>query len=304
MDNHFDPALYRSAKPGDIITFGAYPQTADGTDRTPIKWRVLQNAGRELLILSEYILDCKRYHSEYTEITWRDCDLRQWLNDVFYHSAFTDAEKEVIKTIHNTDNGEGSPDTDDQVFLLSTADVNRLTEPLGRGFRRARGTEFAKIKKGDGCHLYVMDKNVETDYITEGSKTYGCSWWWLRNQGSLKDKGSDPTRAVFIGTRASIRHYARVDLAGYGVRPAVILQLPTYKRSLLFTCRVDTWQETIVKKFLFPARSGSILTGLFPVDRRPSQSPHPAEPIELLPSPRRDSVRCQQRTPSGSNARI
>ncbi len=225
MDNRLASALHRSAQPDEIITFGSYPQTADGADRMPIKWRVLQNSGSEVLILSEYILDCKRYHGEYMDITWRDCDLRQWLNDSFQNAAFSAAEKEIIKTTHNTDNGEGSPDTEDKVFLLSVTEVNSLTEKLGKDFRRARGTEFAKMKKADGCHLYVMDKNVDTDYISEGSKKYGCSWWWLRNQGRLKDKGEDPLRAVFVGTRASIRHYARVNLAGYGVRPALKLNL-------------------------------------------------------------------------------
>ena len=208
---------------GEIITFGTYPQMADGADRTPIKWRVLQNSGQELFLLSEHILDCKRYHGAYTDITWRDCDLRQWLNDVFYNTAFNAAERELMRTTHCTDNGEHSPDTEDKVFLLSIAEVERLSDTLGKDFRRARGTEFAQIKKADGCHLYVMDKNVEADYLSEGGKKYGCSWWWLRNQGRLKDTGHDPARAVFIGTRASIRHYARVNNAGYGVRPALKL---------------------------------------------------------------------------------
>ena len=34
---------HQSAKPGEIVTFGTYPQPADGTDITPVKWRVLQN---------------------------------------------------------------------------------------------------------------------------------------------------------------------------------------------------------------------------------------------------------------------
>lgn len=224
-DDNLASARYRSAKPGEVITFGSYPQAADSIDGTPIKWRVLQSVAGELFVLSEHILDCKQYHREYTDITWLDCDLRHWLNDEFYDVAFTHAEKEVVKTIHNTDNGEGSPNTDDKIFLLSATEVNSLTEELGKDFRRARGTEFAKTKKTDGCHLYVMDKNIDTDYITEGGRKYGCSWWWLRNQGRLKGKGNDPSRAVFIGTRASIRHYARVNLAGYGVRPAVRLDL-------------------------------------------------------------------------------
>jgi hypothetical protein len=216
---------HQDAKPGDIITFGVYPQTAGGMDSTPIKWRVLQNSGRELFILSEYILDCKRYHSDYVDITWRDCDLRKWLNDEFYNTAFNADEKRLIKTTHCTDNEASSPDTDDKVFLLGVTEVKSLTDTLGKGFCRAIGTEFAKVKKRDGCHLYVMDKNVDTDYISEGDKKYGCSWWLLRNQGKLKDKGDDPSRVVFIGTRASIRYYARVNLAGYGVRPALKLKL-------------------------------------------------------------------------------
>ena len=50
-DDNCASAPYRNAKPAEIITFGIYPQTADGADRTPIKWRVLQNSGSELLIL-------------------------------------------------------------------------------------------------------------------------------------------------------------------------------------------------------------------------------------------------------------
>ena len=215
----------RSARPGDSVTFGHYPQTAAGTDRTPIEWRVLGNSGGELFLLSAYLLDCKRYHGAYVAITWRGCDLRQWLNDVFYQAAFTAAEQALVQTTHCPDNGAGSPDTDDKVFLLSVAEVDGLTATLGKDFRRARGTAFAQIKKADGCHLYVMDKNVDTDYLHEGGQTYGCSWWWLRNQGSLKDEGHDPSRAVFIGTRASIRHYARVNRTGYGVRPALKLSL-------------------------------------------------------------------------------
>lgn len=224
-DDNPDSALHRDAQPGGLITFGTYPQAADGADRTPIQWRVLQRSGSELFVLSAYILDCKRYHGAYTETTWRDCDLRKWLNDAFYHVAFNAAEQERIQTTRCTDNGEGSPDTDDQVFLLGVAEVIHLTDELGKDFRRARGTEFAKAGKADGCHLYVMDKNVAADYIHEGGKTFGCSWWWLRDQGRLKDAGNDPSRAVFIGTRASIRHYARVDLGGYGVRPAIRLRL-------------------------------------------------------------------------------
>jgi hypothetical protein len=215
--------VFESVQLGEVITFGMYSQTAEGTDRTPIKWRVLQNFGSELFILSEYVLDCKRYHGAYVDMTWRDCDLRKWLNDEFYNTAFDAAEKRIIKTTHCTDNGEGSPDTEDSVFLLSVAEVKDFTDTQEGSSttirRRTRGTEFAKIRKPDGCHLYVYDKRVEKDYIIEDGEKHGCSWWWLRTQGNRH------SRAYMVDARSSIRSYERVNLARVGVRPALRLNL-------------------------------------------------------------------------------
>ena len=211
--------VLRTAQPGDIITFGRYSQTADGTDQTPIPWRVLGNSGGELFLLSHYILDCKRYHAAFVEVPWRDCDLRKWLNDEFYTAAFDAAEQEVIKTTLCTDNGEGRPDTEDRVFLPSIAQIQDVTGLLGKEFRRAIGTPFARVKKADGCQLYVYDKSRAEDYVIENGEKHGCSWWWLRTQPG------EPSRAAFIGTRASIRSYCRVNRVSYGVRPALILTL-------------------------------------------------------------------------------
>ena len=216
-------APHRSAKPGEIITFGSYPQTVEGADRTPIKWRVLQNSSKELFILSEYILDCKRYHGELTDITWRDCDLRKWLNDEFYNAAFNAAEKNLVKTTHCTDNGEGSPDVEDKVFLLSVNEIQAFTDPKDGSDtsirRRTVGTDFAKVKKPDGCSLYVYDKGVEKDYIVENGEKRGCSWWWTRAQLQTEH----PSRATFIGARSNIKRYGLVNLQRYGVRPALKL---------------------------------------------------------------------------------
>ena len=217
----------RNAKPGEIITFGTYPQTADGTDVTPIKWRVLQNSGSELFILSEYILDCKRYHGksaditwwDCVDITWRDCDLRKWLNDEFYNTAFTATEKEFIKTAHCTGNGEVSPDTEDKVFLLSVNEIKDISDKNGKDLRRAVGTDFAKTKKSDGCNLGVYDKTNKDSYIIINGEEAGCSWWWLRTQGNK------PTRAFFVGTGCSIRSYGNNSIARYGVRPALKLNV-------------------------------------------------------------------------------
>lgn len=226
MEKQLCPGTYRNLKPGEFITFGMYPQTEDGKEQA-IKWRVLRNSGSELFVLSEYILDCKRYHGncedlkwrDCTEITWQDCDLRQWLNDEFYNAAFNDAEKPFIKSTHCTDNGEGCPDTEDKVFLLSVAEIKDLSENHGKDLRRAAGTEYAKLKKMDGCRLYSYDKSVKANYIIRDGEAVGCSWWWLRTQGN------NPSRASFVGTGCSIRSYGNNSIDGYGVRPALCLTL-------------------------------------------------------------------------------
>ncbi|MBB3131512.1 hypothetical protein FHS19_006235 [Paenibacillus rhizosphaerae] len=217
---------HQGLKPGDILTFGTYPRSADGQELA-IQWRVLHHSGSELFVLSEYILDCRRYHGkspdlkwrECTEMTWHDCDLREWLNGEFYNAAFSDAEKQFIKTTHCTDNGEGCPDTEDKVFLLSVAELKKLSEVHGKGLRCAVGTDFAKTKKPDGCRLYVYDKSNKDNYILTNGEEAGCSWWWLRTQGNK------PSRACFVGTGCSIRSYGNNSISGYGVRPAININL-------------------------------------------------------------------------------
>jgi hypothetical protein len=76
------------------------------------------------------------------------------------------------------------------------------------------------VKKADGCRLYVYDKSVKDDYLIENGKKQGCSWWWLRTQLGRS------SCATFIGPRASVRSYGRVDLIYYGVRPALKINLP------------------------------------------------------------------------------
>lgn len=227
----------RTAKPSDIITFGTYPQTSNGGDTTPIKWRVLKNTGNELFLLSEYILDSKQYHSDNIgiawspklynsnniNITWKDSYLRKWLNTEFYNRSFNDSEKKLIKVTHCVDNGEDTPNTDDMIFLLSASEAIKFTSKnadcsLGAS-RRARGTDFSKEEENTGCKLGVYDKKQEYNYIVENNEKFGCSWWWLRTQGNT------PSRAYFIGTRDSLRSYGQVDLPYYGVRPAFKLDL-------------------------------------------------------------------------------
>lgn len=207
-----------------MITFGTYPQTAAGTDEMPIQWRVLENSGKELFILSEYILDSKRYHNELVDTMWQNCDLRKWLKEEFYHVAFSAGEKDQIITTRCTDNGVDSPDTEDKVFLLSVAEVKAFTDAQDENRRRRTvGTAFAKVKKSDGCSLYVYDKGIEKDYVSDNGERKGCSWWWTRTQLQIQNGSS--SRATFIGPRSNVKSYGQINISRYGVRPALRMKL-------------------------------------------------------------------------------
>ncbi len=217
----------KQAGVNDLIEFGAYPLAAGDLAKEPIRWRVLDCSDSRVLLISDRILDCRRYHREFAETTWRDCDLRAWLNDAFFSAAFGEDERELVQSTPCTDNGDNTPDTVDNVFLLSAQEVRTLTDrtPGGRPRRAAISTEFARVPKMDGCRLYVYDKAVERDYLVENGKKRGCSWWWTRTQLQAQDGGS--SRAAFIGARGDVKSYGRVDLARYGVRPAISLRSPS-----------------------------------------------------------------------------
>ena len=192
-------------------------------DRTSLPWQVLERTGDELFLFSARILDCRRYHDDMAETTWRESSMRQWLNAAFLSQAFTEAEREIITPHRCDDNGDATPDTVDRVFLLSVQEVRALTHP-GRGHgldRRAVATPFAMQEKSDGCRLYVYDKAIEKDHLVVDGDRRGCSWWWLRTQPQAQN--GTASRAAFVGARGDVKSYGRVDISRYGVRPAITL---------------------------------------------------------------------------------
>ena len=190
-------------KIGETIEFGNYPQEEDGTEK-PIEWIVMKNEGNQVLLLSKYVLDAKPY-DEWEAVTWQTSDIRQWLNNEFYTTAFNKSEKAKIQTslIKNEDNSEhgtsGENDTEDKVFLLSEKEAETLFSNDDE--RIAKATGYAE-KSG----VYVNEKKE--------------SVWWLRSPGYSSSRA------------AEVSEYGWVDQDGPsvycsdgGVRPALHLNL-------------------------------------------------------------------------------
>ena len=191
-------------KIGETIEFGNYPQDKDGTEK-PIEWIVMKKEGNQVLLLSKYVLDAKPYNKEWEDVTWETSDIRQWLNNEFYTTAFNKAEKAKIQTslIKNEDNSKygtnGGNDTEDKVFLLSEKETETLFS--NKEERIAKATEYA-TKSG----VYVNEEKA--------------AWWWLRSPGDNSKNEAEVWNYGWVG-----RSGDDVDCSNDGVRPALHLNL-------------------------------------------------------------------------------
>ena len=168
----YDPlAIQQAADPfslGSIIRLGIYPYERDGR-MSPIEWIILEKYDdNTALVISKYGLDAKPFHTEYAEVSWENCSLRQWLNNTFYNIAFSAREQSVIvdSGLFRKKPEDGDADSQeagggDKLFILSDTEADRYLH--GDTARRAKPTPYA-VQKG----AYLNG---------------AAGWWWLRTSG-------------------------------------------------------------------------------------------------------------------------
>ena len=154
----------------------------------PLSWRILDPS--EGYVMCNQIIDSQAYQnfiyyngSEYYNSEacenyasdWVTSSLRQWLNNSFYKTAFSEEEKEQIGTSHLENKSTysstyDSADTYDKIFLISYYDAANSaygfdsSSDANDAARQLKGTDYAKCQG-----LYV-------------SSSYdGPSWWRLRS---------------------------------------------------------------------------------------------------------------------------
>lgn len=160
---------------GSYIKFGKYEQDYnDKNGKEEIEWLVLDKKGGRVLVISKFGLDCKSYDTKEKDVTWETCTLREWLNNNFLNTAFTEEEKAFIPTItitadenpdHNTIPGNA---TADKIFLLSIKESRNY---------------FSSNENGE-C------KPTRYAYHNGAWRTdSGNCWWWLRTPG-IKQKNA------------------------------------------------------------------------------------------------------------------
>ena len=207
----FSAIIKKGIRKGMIIPFGAYPQDNDSF-RTPIEWlvldvkktnflnRVFAKNKIEVLLISRYALDCKKYHHVGVNTTWEDCDLRKWLNSDFLKSAFSNEESEriLVSELRNDNNPKcgtlGGNDTKDRIFCLSIAEAKQYF--ISNEDRQCRPTAYARKQRAW----------VDND----------CCGWWLRSPGDNQNF------ATLLSTDGALNLYGGpVSIDNCAVRPAL-----------------------------------------------------------------------------------
>jgi len=179
--------------PADIVFGDIDADIGDLLDLGGMSWLVLDVHDGKALLIGEYVLDQQAYHPVRDDITWEESRIRQYLNEEFYNSTFTETEKaRIIETRNpnndNTDYGtSGGNETSDLVFLLSTEEAQ----------------------------LYFTDSESRIGYTPDGVP----KWWWLRTPGMYSVSAS----CVFGD--GNILHLGNFVSYSLGIRPALWIYL-------------------------------------------------------------------------------
>ncbi len=203
-----------------------------------IKWRVLQKNEDTLFIMADSGLECKRYNNFNANTTWESCTIRNWLNNNFYHTAFSVEEQGSIVEwdVVNEDNfeykTEGGNDTRDKVYFLSYGETKKFTY----GFCENPDIYSKSRYLQPSDYAYVKGVLVA---IT-GNYAGNCYWW-------LRTPGCDTSSCVHIKEFGNIYSIGRNKYDTYvAVVPALHIDLS----SDLWTTDDNEHEHDFTKKTL------------------------------------------------------
>ena len=195
----------------------------------PIKWRILEEKDGTVTLLCEMIIDAQKYDN--SSNNYANSDIRAWLNDNFYNTAFNDLQKALLNTVevdnsarstnpnnnstywNSGKNNYACSNTNDKVWLLSLQDVTKTSYGFNSSmsnedtFRAKFTTDFARANSA---------------FIETRSGYEGNCWWWLRSptydsSNKVSDCGTvgNVVRSVlYVDTKVGVAPVIKISLNG------------------------------------------------------------------------------------------
>lgn len=150
----------------------------------PVKWRILRREDGRIYLLSAKSLDCRIFNESSRHVSWENSSLRRFLNEEFYHSAFSHEERKRILACRNEnrDNlffeASSGENTWDYVTVPSEEDVFHTEKSLENGFR------YFSFEQDDARKIAssMYSKFMGTWWSPSDSGKGNC-YWFLRTSG-------------------------------------------------------------------------------------------------------------------------
>jgi len=182
----------------------------------PIKWTIVEESNGYATLISDIVIDSQEFYSDRSDRShshnggegysnnYALSNIRKWLNETFYNTAFSEKQKSIIQTTE-VDNGTSSTfndtntylceNTNDKIYLLSSKESEKYFT-----------SDIARQKKG-------------SDYeMSQGGSGGRCDWWLRLPYYNLSN------RACYVDFEGE-QHVCYVDYTNCGVVPALKIKL-------------------------------------------------------------------------------
>ena len=217
---------------GDIVEFGSYEQDNNHFNgKEPIRWIVVETFNNCIKLVSQYILDARAFDTSIWETSWENSEIRKWLNNEFYYTAFSYEERQIMELGKNHNQGgfyvSDRSDTYDMVWLMNIKEV------------------VAYFGSGDTNRICYPTAYAKANGVYTGN--YGSSWWWTRTPGE------DIFHATYTGNLGNVDYKGNpVCLSSGGVRPVILVS--TTRKTYAET---NTFGDFGYSTYLFCSQCGS-----------------------------------------------
>ena len=122
-------AELKDAVVGQTVTLGQFETNCDFDTTETMEWLVVKKEGDKVLLISKMSLLAMPYgdYSKEDYVSWKNSEIRNYLNGTFYYNCFTDAERSLMSTTtiipSDAEIELGAIQTSDKIFIPSSEEM-------------------------------------------------------------------------------------------------------------------------------------------------------------------------------------